>query len=115
MSLFRLARRPDRWSLTPGCFKNARICRVRWDVMALPALQKFEQQIGRQIRLLELSKNIIERKIERQIRLFEKSATASARRSKRRSGNSRPNGASGSTTRCASSAPGLNGRCRSAP
>src|SRR6202011_5399613 len=39
--------------------------------MALPALQKFEQQIGRQVRLLELRKNIIERKIERQIRLFE--------------------------------------------
>src|SRR5579872_1237097 len=39
--------------------------------MALPALQKFEQQIGRQMRLLELRKNIIERKIERQIRLFE--------------------------------------------
>ena len=39
--------------------------------MPLPALQKFEQQIGRQIRLLELRKNIIERKIERQIRLFE--------------------------------------------
>src|ERR1700730_16064495 len=39
--------------------------------MALPALQKFEQQIGRQIRLLEIRKNIIERKIERQIRLFE--------------------------------------------
>src|ERR1700692_267999 len=39
--------------------------------MALPALQKFEQQIGRQMRLLGLRKNIIERKIERQIRLFE--------------------------------------------
>jgi phosphatidylethanolamine/phosphatidyl-N-methylethanolamine N-methyltransferase len=44
---------------------------VAWDVMALPALQKFEQQIGRQMRLLEIRKNIIERKIERQIRLFE--------------------------------------------
>src|SRR6202047_1922788 len=39
--------------------------------MALPALQKFEQQIGRQMRLLELRKNIIERKIGRHIRLFE--------------------------------------------
>jgi phosphatidylethanolamine/phosphatidyl-N-methylethanolamine N-methyltransferase len=39
--------------------------------MPLPALQKFEQKIGRQIRLLEARKNIIERKIERQIRLFE--------------------------------------------
>src|SRR5258708_36243926 len=39
--------------------------------MALPALQKFEQQIGRQIRLFEVRKTIIERKIERQIRLFE--------------------------------------------
>src|SRR6202040_2782171 len=39
--------------------------------MPLPALQKLEQQIGRQVRLLELRKNIIERKIERQIRLFE--------------------------------------------
>jgi phosphatidylethanolamine/phosphatidyl-N-methylethanolamine N-methyltransferase len=39
--------------------------------MPLPALQKFEQKIGRQIRLFEVRKNIIERKIERQIRLFE--------------------------------------------
>jgi phosphatidylethanolamine/phosphatidyl-N-methylethanolamine N-methyltransferase len=40
------------------------------DFMQLPALQKFEQKIGRQFRLLEFRKNIIERKIERQIRLF---------------------------------------------
>jgi phosphatidylethanolamine/phosphatidyl-N-methylethanolamine N-methyltransferase len=40
--------------------------------MALPALQKFEQKIGRQIRLFEVRKNLIERKIERQIRLFER-------------------------------------------
>ena len=39
--------------------------------MSLPALQKFEQKIERQIRLLEARKSIIERKIERQIRLFE--------------------------------------------
>ena len=39
--------------------------------MPLPALQKFEQQIGRQLRLLEVRKNIIERKIGKQIRLFE--------------------------------------------
>jgi phosphatidylethanolamine/phosphatidyl-N-methylethanolamine N-methyltransferase len=39
--------------------------------MPLPALQKFEKQIGRQIRLFEARKNIIEHKIERQIRLFE--------------------------------------------
>jgi phosphatidylethanolamine/phosphatidyl-N-methylethanolamine N-methyltransferase len=39
--------------------------------MPLPALQNFEQKIGRQIRLLEARKNIIERKIERHIRLFE--------------------------------------------
>src|ERR1700686_967212 len=39
--------------------------------MSLPALQKFEKQIGRHIRLLELRKTLIERKIERQIRLFE--------------------------------------------
>src|SRR6202140_1710376 len=39
--------------------------------MSLPALQNCEQQIGRQIRLLELRKTLIERKIERQIRLFE--------------------------------------------
>ncbi|MGC1780749.1 MAG: rRNA adenine N-6-methyltransferase family protein [Xanthobacteraceae bacterium] len=39
--------------------------------MPLPALQKFEQKIGRQLRLLEVRKNIIERKIERHIRLFE--------------------------------------------
>jgi phosphatidylethanolamine/phosphatidyl-N-methylethanolamine N-methyltransferase len=39
--------------------------------MSLPALQKFEEKLGRQIRLLEVRKNLIERKIERQIRLFE--------------------------------------------
>jgi phosphatidylethanolamine/phosphatidyl-N-methylethanolamine N-methyltransferase len=39
--------------------------------MSLPALQKFEQQIERQIRHLEFRKHFIERKIERQIRLFE--------------------------------------------
>jgi phosphatidylethanolamine/phosphatidyl-N-methylethanolamine N-methyltransferase len=39
--------------------------------MPLPALQMFEQKIGRQLRLLELRKTIIERKIEKQIRLFE--------------------------------------------
>ena len=39
--------------------------------MPLPALQKFEKKIGRQLRLLEVRKTIIERKIERQIRLFE--------------------------------------------
>src|SRR5579859_2021951 len=39
--------------------------------MPLPALQKFEQKIGRQLRLLELKKTIIERNIGRHIRLFE--------------------------------------------
>jgi len=39
--------------------------------MPLPALQKFEQKVERQIRLLEAKKHLIERKIERQIRLFE--------------------------------------------
>jgi phosphatidylethanolamine/phosphatidyl-N-methylethanolamine N-methyltransferase len=40
-------------------------------LMPLPTLQKFEQKIGRQLRLLEFRKTIIERKIEHQIRLFE--------------------------------------------
>jgi phosphatidylethanolamine/phosphatidyl-N-methylethanolamine N-methyltransferase len=39
--------------------------------MPLQALQRFEEKIGRQFRLLEVRKNIIERKIERQFRLFE--------------------------------------------
>jgi len=39
--------------------------------MPLPALQRFERKIERQIRLLEISKILIERKIDRQIRLFE--------------------------------------------
>src|ERR1700739_995404 len=39
--------------------------------MPLPALQKFERKIERQIRLLEARKYLIERKIDRQIRLFE--------------------------------------------
>ena len=39
--------------------------------MPLPALQKFERGIERQLRLLEVRKTVIERKIERQIRVFE--------------------------------------------
>src|SRR5579859_6390155 len=39
--------------------------------MSLPALQKFERKIERQLRLLEVGKTIIERKIERHIRQFE--------------------------------------------
>jgi phosphatidylethanolamine/phosphatidyl-N-methylethanolamine N-methyltransferase len=42
-----------------------------WGTMSLPALEKFEHKIERQIRLLEAKKRLIERKIERQIRLFE--------------------------------------------
>jgi len=41
------------------------------NAMPVPALQKFEQKIGRQLRMLELRKTMIERKIGRQIRLFE--------------------------------------------
>jgi phosphatidylethanolamine/phosphatidyl-N-methylethanolamine N-methyltransferase len=40
--------------------------------MQLPALEKFEQKIGRQIRLLEVRKSLIERKLERHFRLFER-------------------------------------------
>jgi phosphatidylethanolamine/phosphatidyl-N-methylethanolamine N-methyltransferase len=50
------------------------------DFMQLPALQKFEQQIGRQLRLLEFRKNVIERKIERQIRLFEQKRNSIGRK-----------------------------------
>src|ERR1700744_2804962 len=39
--------------------------------MSLPALEKFERNIGRQLRVLELRKQLIERKIGRHIRLFE--------------------------------------------
>lgn len=39
--------------------------------MPLPALQKFERGIERQLRLLEVRKIVIERKIERQIRVLE--------------------------------------------
>lgn len=39
--------------------------------MPLPAFQKFERKIERQIRLLEARKYLIERKIDRHIRLFE--------------------------------------------
>ena len=38
--------------------------------MPLPALQKFERKIERQIRLLEARRYLIERKIDRHIRLF---------------------------------------------
>jgi len=48
--------------------------------MPLPALQKFEQKIERQIRILEARKFLIERKIERQIRLFEKKRDNLARK-----------------------------------
>jgi len=44
--------------------------------MQLPALQKFERKIERQVRLLEFRKNFIERKIEHQIRLFEQKRDA---------------------------------------
>jgi phosphatidylethanolamine/phosphatidyl-N-methylethanolamine N-methyltransferase len=40
--------------------------------MSLPALQKFERKIERQLRLLEVGRTIIERKIERQFRIFER-------------------------------------------
>ena len=40
--------------------------------MPLPALQKFERTIERQIRLLEARRYLIERKIDRHIRLFER-------------------------------------------
>jgi phosphatidylethanolamine/phosphatidyl-N-methylethanolamine N-methyltransferase len=40
--------------------------------MQLPALERFEHRIGRQLRLFELRKSLIERKIERHIRLFER-------------------------------------------
>jgi phosphatidylethanolamine/phosphatidyl-N-methylethanolamine N-methyltransferase len=40
--------------------------------MPLPALRHFEQQIERQLRLLELKKTVIERNIGRQIRMFER-------------------------------------------
>jgi phosphatidylethanolamine/phosphatidyl-N-methylethanolamine N-methyltransferase len=40
-------------------------------MMPLPALQKFERKIERQVRLLEAKKYLIERKIGRHIRLFE--------------------------------------------
>ena len=39
--------------------------------MSVPALQRFERKIERQLRLLEVGKGIIERKIERHIRQFE--------------------------------------------
>jgi phosphatidylethanolamine/phosphatidyl-N-methylethanolamine N-methyltransferase len=39
--------------------------------MPLPALQKFERKIERQLRFLETRKTLIERKIERHIKLFE--------------------------------------------
>src|SRR5579862_2906973 len=48
--------------------------------MSLPALQKFEQRIERQIRLLEARKHLIERKIERQISLFEQKRDSIARK-----------------------------------
>ena len=87
---------------------------VAWDVMALPALQKFEQQIGRQMRLLELRKNIIERKIERQIRLFEQKRDGIGKKIEAQVRQFEAKRGIGSTTRCVSSAPGSNGRCRSA-
>ena len=48
--------------------------------MPLPALQKFEQKIGRQIRRFEMRKNIIESKIEHQVRLFEQKRDGIARK-----------------------------------
>jgi phosphatidylethanolamine/phosphatidyl-N-methylethanolamine N-methyltransferase len=39
--------------------------------MLVPGLQRFEQKVERQLRLLELSKTLIERKLERQFRLLD--------------------------------------------
>jgi phosphatidylethanolamine/phosphatidyl-N-methylethanolamine N-methyltransferase len=39
--------------------------------MPLPALQRLEKQIGKQIRLFEVKKGVIEQKIERQFRIFD--------------------------------------------
>ena len=47
--------------------------------MPLPALQKFERGIERQLRLLEVRKIVIERKIERQIRVLEAKRGGSVR------------------------------------
>jgi phosphatidylethanolamine/phosphatidyl-N-methylethanolamine N-methyltransferase len=51
--------------------------------MPLPALQRFEKKIGRQLRFLEFRKNIIERKIERQIHLFEQKRDSIGRKIER--------------------------------
>ncbi len=48
--------------------------------MPLSALRHFEQKIGRQLRLLEVRKAIIERNIGRQIRLFERTRDGIGRR-----------------------------------
>jgi phosphatidylethanolamine/phosphatidyl-N-methylethanolamine N-methyltransferase len=53
------------------------------NLMPLPALQRFEKKIGRQLRFLEIRKNIIERKIERQIHLFEQKRDSIGRKIER--------------------------------
>jgi phosphatidylethanolamine/phosphatidyl-N-methylethanolamine N-methyltransferase len=53
------------------------------NLMPLPALQRFEKKIGRQLRFLEFRKNIIERKIERQIHLFEQKRDSIGRKIER--------------------------------
>ena len=60
-------------------------------------------------------KDMIERKIGRQIRLFEQKRDGIGKKIEtNRSGSSSSSAAYGSTTKCASSAPGSSGRCRPA-
>ena len=60
-----------RWSWVGECSRTSIVWSYAIDAMPLPALQKFERGIERQLRLLEVRKIVIERKIERQIRVLE--------------------------------------------
>ena len=61
----------DGWPRRNECSRTMAY-RAACDAMSVPALQKFEKQIERQFRLLEVRRSLIERKIERQFRLFER-------------------------------------------
>ena len=104
--------------LAPGCFKNADF--VVWDAfvawmswLCRPSRNLNSRSGGRCVSWRS-GKTSSSARSNARSGCSSKSAMASARRSKRRSGSSSASKAFASTTRCASSAPGSKGRCRSA-
>ena len=77
--------------------------------MSLPALRKFEDEIERHLRLLELKKTEFERNIGRRIRLFEQKRDGVGKKIEDQIRQFERKRGFGSMTRCVSSAPGSSG------